>query len=853
MQIKILLFFTLTSLLTYVYSQSSTTNISYKDKYSRLLNKSYKSDIEYIFDSNFDLHKTPVLTTKESIIRKFFHKFKENEIYLYNGAKMKCYTPSKIRKSIDRNHKNLNQNENKIEKIPEELAVVFLREASKLCYNSNFQNWFYKLCPRKNANQLLTYKKKDEVTGEEYQENWSLGYTNPEINSENINTYSTFIYKKETNDSQSFNIEKNPYVVFDDRIAKIYNYNLPSHLKNDNLNLLIEYPLVELKNLNKTVIVNKNFKGLEDYLITYPDRTVIPVERRILKLINKHLVVLDLPMPTSGFSTKFGLTYGGERKSSEINTSFNLNVFGEYIFCYRCEFMTYYNPGDYLFIKNGLYSDSMKLSFKGTSYKSRRILKIYDNQLLKVEKKFPKDFQGAVLRNNFFVFEYLNSLNEQIERERKFQKLNENNIFSNLIWKKGRGIIYVKGKLILGLNSNFKTELQRGNKIFMYNVNKVQEYFNVANSNPKVIFSDEEMSNCIVDKIISNFLIITVNPCKKPFGHKGDYFIARKSKILKEGIYSQTQNKISTLSPTPTLITSPIEFDTPETLNIMRSSNYFYDKQFLFHEGFLIRNLDSTVFRFKIERGQSNLNSNLRMLLGTELNSFNEKKYKPENDYELVINSESGAMIKKISNYETNNGQSSIEFFDTEIRSFFGEQILINIIIHKGVVYLSTVDEDKESSVKIKFILPNNLKITHLYFDLLQSDNVYLKDIRKINFVELKYLVDIFFYDKKLLLTQNANFTEEMTNGDFCPETKSYRKSVIEYRCDHSGIYDIYIENVKEEKMCEYKYLVRSKFLCNPIDIQMNKIEKSIAKTKCVVQNRNFNYADEVYFRNIEV
>ena len=49
----------------------------------------------------------------------------------------------------------------------------------------------------------------------------------------------------------------------------------------------------------------------------------------------------------------------------------------------------------------------MKGKFKETAYKSRKIVKIIDNQLLKVDKSYPADFNGFVMRNYYFVFDSL--------------------------------------------------------------------------------------------------------------------------------------------------------------------------------------------------------------------------------------------------------------------------------------------------------------------------------------------------------------------------------------------------------------------------------------------------------------
>lgn len=123
-----------------------------------------------------------------------------------NGAVFKCYIPKKINKG-----KEILNKIDLIENIDEELATYLLRENSKMCYNSNFKEWFYKLCPFNNANQMLSYKKKNEE-GIEYSEIFHLGYKNStEFNIENY-------YRKNTNDNDSINLPKIPYIVVNDKV-----------------------------------------------------------------------------------------------------------------------------------------------------------------------------------------------------------------------------------------------------------------------------------------------------------------------------------------------------------------------------------------------------------------------------------------------------------------------------------------------------------------------------------------------------------------------------------------------------------------------------------------------------------
>ncbi len=143
----IFLYILLTFLITNICSKTS-----YKEKYSKILTKSYKSDLQFIFDEDYDFQSQK----EDENIRKYFHKYMDTYQHLMNGARMRCYTPSKIAKFL-----NGDSSVEKMEKISEEYAQVFLREPTKLCFNSNVNDWFYNICPMKSAKQVLTYQKKD--------------------------------------------------------------------------------------------------------------------------------------------------------------------------------------------------------------------------------------------------------------------------------------------------------------------------------------------------------------------------------------------------------------------------------------------------------------------------------------------------------------------------------------------------------------------------------------------------------------------------------------------------------------------------------------------------------------------
>jgi hypothetical protein len=175
-----------------------------KFDYERILERNYKTNLELIFDPkiDYDMH-----IADNDPIRKNYHKFKETEINLMNGARMKCYTPSKVKSTL-----SIDPEKQLMKEIPDEFAFLFLRDSKNICYNNHIKEWFYKLCPTKSANQVLSYKKKNATTGGEYTESWSLGHK------ESVIFNYTDLYIKETNDTLSHNIPANPFIITDERV-----------------------------------------------------------------------------------------------------------------------------------------------------------------------------------------------------------------------------------------------------------------------------------------------------------------------------------------------------------------------------------------------------------------------------------------------------------------------------------------------------------------------------------------------------------------------------------------------------------------------------------------------------------
>jgi len=216
-----------------------------------------------------------------------------------------------------------------------------------------------------------------------------------------------------------------------------------------------------------------------------------------------------------------------------------------------------------------------------------------------------------------------------------------------------------------------------------------------------------------------------------------------------------------------------------------------------------------------------------------------------ENDYQLQIDSDKGIVLKKI---KSENNNDDIEFFSNEIRSFFQESTYLDIILKNNHIYINTVDDDKETSIKLKYSLPEGESIKYIYLNTFNSDNISLKDMKKMNMIELKYSINIYIFEIRMRLSPDIKFIEKLEGGELCEDIGKNRTTTVEYRCDTKGINEVTIEKVSEPTMCEYKYQAKTKNLCNPHYTMYNKIQKSVAITRCVVQNNEFNKNSEDYF-----
>jgi len=173
--------------------------------------------------------------------------------------------------------------------------------------------------------------------------------------------------------------------------------------------------------------------------------------------------------------------------------------------------------------------------------------------------------------------------------------------------------------MIMGERTDFIKEIDEGDLIIPIEFSTINETPESLSVNLKKNYF---LNYCKVEKIFSKSILKTDGNCVKIFKYKGDYLIKKKFNKYPENIIFQNNNdflffedkrdlnshiKSNIEKKDDSIIVnenyfSPLDLDVPEILNINTRLRNFFDKQYFFNFGFLVKNLGNTVFRFKLEK-----------------------------------------------------------------------------------------------------------------------------------------------------------------------------------------------------------------------------------------------------------
>ena len=810
--------------------------------YINILDKGPKSDMTYIFSEKPPKSKKDSKENKESdeymkLVDETYKSYQslfftdlQTITPLYDQS-IKCYFPLKKELSFNDdlyiNH-NFFHNTTKIKIIPEKLARILLKPLLNICYNHFIDKWYYKLCPFNKAVQTLTYLKTNPKTKKEEKEVNYLGYASNDTNDFNeLNYfYEESPIKKEFFEKEIYNfldktkivgIYKNVIKIYDsideqNEFKKISEENKTNEILQDYLIYKYQYKKLEI-DYDRSVlkkakaIEGVNLMKLYEYKIkNNSNSNIITYEREIKRAINKNVFLLndDLPPLFEGI----------------INTRIE-------VFPYNAE--DYYNK-EFFVEKNLLYcehcnllkcqSNNCYLTLSKNKEQYYKVIDFIDEKLVVLDSNIEKEISHyskfALFINDEFIFFFGKGKIKEIKRIQ--EKLDDDEEDNKSIYK----------YILKGTNLN----LQEGDNILIpfKNIQK-GEYIIIKDKNNSKLYLD-----CVINRVINeeDYEII-INNLKNssfsdsiiiPVGEK--YFkIEERNKIQKNEQNIQVINKSKNIIFNTNVDKNLFNIDQLSQISVSRG-NLNIDVPY---EIFNPKNKNNqTIFHFVLKKISPWKESYINICL-----SPNESC--TENDIEIIIHSKKGILIHNPKTSSEKIINDSLLFYSNDVINLFTEKIICDLIFINSTLYFNVMDYSENSFVKIKYSFKKEEyeKIKYAIIATSKSMNVKIKNIYVTNIISKILYMNIYFYDKLYLLDDKAVFMETYTNGDYCPVIRGPRTVKVFYMCDETGISNLKINKVYEAKnrLCEYKYFVKSRFLCNPNNIMRTQFNISYSKSLC--------------------
>lgn len=113
----------------------------------------------------------------------------------------------------------------------------------------------------------------------------------------------------------------------------------------------IKFLIEDLINRNLTTFkIDNDYLNLSEFINKNPENKTVKIKRKIVKRITNNLVLLDSPFPYDTSAYEEFLVPIKPKKQETKNHSFHLLVLDDYIYCNKCDFLSFFSVGDSLFI-----------------------------------------------------------------------------------------------------------------------------------------------------------------------------------------------------------------------------------------------------------------------------------------------------------------------------------------------------------------------------------------------------------------------------------------------------------------------------------------------------------------------
>ena len=602
----------------------------------------------------------------------------------------------------------------------------------------------------------------------------------------------------EQNEFKKINEENKPNEILQEYL--IYKYQFKK--------LEIDYDINFLKKAKNIPGVNLN-KLYEYKIKNSSNSNIITYEREIKKSINKNIFLLneELPPLFEGVINARIIVYPYNQEDEYYNKEFFVDK--NMLYCEHCNLLKCQSNNCYLTL-----SKNRNEYYKIIDFIDEKLVLLDSN----IKDEISRHSKFALFINDEFIFFFGKG---KIEEIKKIKEKNDDNedIYKYLL--KGNELNLEEGENILIPLKNVK----KGEYIIIKDRNNSKLYLDCA-IDRRVGENDYEITiNNLFNSSYANLDVI-------PVGQK--YFrIEKRENIKKSEQATQIINKSKNILFNTNIDKKIFNIEQLSQISISRG-NLNIDVPYQIFDTNAKNN--QTVFHFVLKKMSPWKESYINICL-----SPNETCTK--SDTEIIIHSKKGILIynQKTSSEKIIN--DSLIFYSNDVVNLFTEKIICDMIFINSTLYINVMDYSENSFVKIKYAFKKEDydKIKYAIISTSKSQNIKIKNIYITNTISRKLYMNIYFYDKLYLLDNKAVFMESFTNGDYCPVIRGPRTVKVFYMCDETGISNLKVNKVHEakNKLCEYKYFVKSRFLCNPNNIMRNQFNSSNSKSLCY-SDKNF-------------
>lgn len=772
-------------ILCFIYSIEYES--SYYKNFTNILDKNPKVDIDYIF-TNPEIMKNQKDNPSNNFFQNIFYDYYETSVPLYN-EKMKCYFP--IKKNISLNLNSENENITKIKNISKYYGKAYLRSLKGICDQFYIERWYYMLCPLVGAKQTLSYIKQNEKQEEEKQEVNYLGYETTAYNNSDFldelpKEYKSYVEKKfhsEINDIEEENLFnnygiKNKIIGIYKKIVRFYGENV--------------FDSSKYKKYSKTFVLEYTRRKSNE---------IIVFKSRILKVINNNMILLEQTLDRAELfkisKIKRIKIYKNE-KTDESSPFFNQTfiMYDEYLYSSKLNLALCLNMNCHVTI-----SSIPKLFKLDTVVETN--LALIDKSVSKM--KINKNDSYCIFYGDDFIYYFGNG---EIE---EFTETIEPSIFTiygdNLHFEKfDKILILFSEKIVEYSNYVFMNDIINTKYIEITYLNKINQTHHKVKMVHKndVAYFDKQI---ILD---GRYIIVKNNTKKKNETKKEDaqyVILGNEKNISLDAEVKEVGEKLKIVEPSEKFIPYKLE----------------NNKEF--------------VFDFELVPYNYDLKDSYVTICFS-----NNKKCKEGKDYEMIIDLKNDAVIVRKFNDSKNNNESIV--YSVGKLKNNSNRIKLGIIFLNSTIYVNSVFKEEkkinESEIKLKYQIENETYvINYIIINQNKSSNIYIQNMLFEDNVSFDLFKNIFIYNQKFLLDDNAVFVDTYETGDYCQPIKAYRRVIAYYSCDEEGKYDLKITNIFEDKkqICVYHFYAKSKYLCNPNALMKNYVKFSGLKTYCYLDN----------------